>query len=572
MHPAVHQYKQLQPASHQSAWSEATAKHQLIARQRSVLVNDALTASASSNLHQAIKTLKAELDAGTADQASLGACQMLGKVPGTSTLRNWVQAYQSQGLAGLLPGYQGTQRRQYGWEALFLELYHRPQKPSLASVAQTLREQYGFALATEHNVRYFHKTLPAELQDKSPWRLGQSVYRKTVREYITRTTENIPVGLLYQGDGHTVDVYCRHPKTGNLCRIELTVFMDIRSRYIVGWYVSYAESSITSMAALSHAFGTWDHVCAVLYIDNGSGYKSRMMNDDTAGFYANFDLEVIFSLPGNPQAKGNVERFFGVMEQDLGKTFDTYCGNDMSEDRSRLFQSKNIKKLEGMGLNIPTISEWCNAFEDWLERYHNRPHPEVKNQTPAALWDTLERTPVHDMNLLVRPREVVKVHRSMVRLHGRSYRAEYLYQFDGQELIAEYDLHHDQSIRLFKLDGVLLMTAELKAKVHYLPTSRIEEAEERRRQGRLKRLDNKRREVELQESRDLPGHLAQAAELEQITPSMQDIEQAKQPSNDDFSLDVLANAMLRSNKDQGDEPEPDFNPDEFYQYGAAGDR
>ena len=44
------------------------------------------------------------------------------------------------------------------------------------------------------------------------------------------------------------------------------------------------------------------------------------------------------------------------------------------------------------------------------------------------------------------------------------------------------------------------MFANLKTKSHAVPTSRIEQAENKRRIGRLKRLDTKRREVESQET------------------------------------------------------------------------
>lgn len=363
-------------------------------------------------------------------------------------------------------------------------------------------------------------------------------------EFIQRTTEDLPVGLLYQGDGHCIDVYCKHPVTGKLYRPELTVFMDIRSRRIVGWFLSDAESSITSMAALSQAFGSHDHVCAALYIDNGCGYKSKLMTDENAGFYTSFDLEVIFSLPGNPQAKGNVERFFGVMEEDMGKDFDTYCGKDQSPDISRHFNGNNMKKLKELGLHVPTVSEWANKFEQWLERYHSRPHPEVEDQTPNSLWETLEKTPVVDLNLLVRPRKRVKVSRSTVRMFNRFYRADYLYQFEGQELVAEYEWTNDQHIRLFNLDGQLLMTAELKSKKAYLSSSFIEDAKAKTLQGKLKRIDNKRRDVEMQSGLDMDAINETNIMLSHIDASITELDQQQQPSNDeDNFLDEMTQSM-----------------------------
>ena len=98
------------------------------------------------------------------------------------------------------------------------------------------------------------------------------------------------------------------------------------------------------------------------------------------------------------------------------------------------------------------------------------------------------------------PREKVNIRRGRFRLHQRDYSADYLHQFNGQELIAAYDLHDDSYTKLYKLNGEFLMFANLKTKSHAVPTSRIEQAESKRRIGRLKRLDTKRREVEAQET------------------------------------------------------------------------
>ena len=127
------------------------------------------------------------------------------------------------------------------------------------------------------------------------------------------------------------------------------------------------------------------------------------------------------------------------MEEDLNKEFDTYCGKDMSPDVSRHFSSAKMHIMEKNGIHVPTLDEWCEAFETWLIKYHNRPNPEYKNTTPAAMWGQLENIPVHDANLLVKPREQVNVARATINLHGRRYHMQHLHQFNGEKLVAEYD-------------------------------------------------------------------------------------------------------------------------------------
>jgi len=537
-HPAILKYHALVDGGQleQSPWLQADEKSKAIASARTEIVQQVAKLETQQSLNTALRMMLEHINTEQPPLSISQALSVLPKKPGKSTLRNWVKAYEAEGRDGLLPSYKGKNRKEYGWEAKALELYHKSSKPSLAKVARDLTDDHGYTNADEHNVRYFFKSLPAELQDKSPWRMGQKLYRDGMREHVMRTTENLPVGFLFQGDGHCIDVYLKHPRTGKIWRAELVVWMDVKSRYIVGWYLCVAESSINTMAALSHAIGSFDHVPAMVHVDHGSGFKSKMMNDETAGFYASFGIEPLMALPGNAKSK-NVERWFRTLEDDFGKDFDTYCGYDQSGDTSKNFSSAKLAKLEAEGkVHVPTVDEWKAEFERWLEKYHHRPHPEFKDETPASMWATLEPVKVHDQNLLVKPRQRVKVHRSLVTLHGRKYRAEFLYQFNDKELIAEYDLHDDSAIRLFDENGVWLTTAYLKSKADYIPTSRIEEAEQKRLKAQIKRLDNHANEKRAQADRhiDVVGNTNHM--LDNLSQSINQFDQEQAPANDEDKL------------------------------------
>lgn len=564
MHPAVYQFKELVDKGHfeHDPWKNASLKHQKVANTRRVLVEQIQSLCLESSLNSALGTFENSIRSCSLSLNVKAAIDKIG-TPSKGTLRNWLKAFESKGQIGLLPKYNGSERAVYGWEAAALELFHRPQKPSLSKVVRDLKDLHGFRGIQEHNVRYFFSTLPSDLQERSPWRMGRKQYNDALREHIKRTTENLPVGVLFQGDGHCIDSYLRHPKSGkNTWRPELVLFMDVKSRYIPGWYLNVAESSINTMAALSHAMGSFNHVPAMVHIDNGSGFKSKMMNHETTGFYSSFGIEPLFALPGNAKSK-NVERFFRTMEDDFGKDFDTYCGYDMSPDSSRHFNSEKMMKLQREGkLHVPTVEEWVTQFTAWLERYHNRPHPEFKDTTPAQLWATLETVPVVDKNLLIRPRAEVKVTRSLVTLHKRMYRSDFLYQLEGKELIAEYDLHDDTSIRLFDKDGKWLTVATLKSKKDYIPTSRIEEAQRNRLKAQQKRLDNKKLENEMQAGFTTPLHVDQTNDLSALEQSIDELAQAQQAKNDDFNFDEVAQDMIQSTDiDELDETDDEGFPD-----------
>lgn len=548
MHPAVYQFNHLVDRGYitRDPWQAATQKSRDVAIQRKMVVEFVNQLTRDMSLNKALSEFESRLNQQLLPIAIQGALSTL-KRPGKTTIRNWCTAFSKEGgVNNLLPQYSGTNRATYGWEARAIELYHKTSKPSLSKVAKDLKRKFGFRDVKEHNVRYFFSTLPADLQEKSPWRLGRKQYNDALREHIMRTTENLPVGCLYQADGHQIDVYLKHPENGSLWRPELTVFIDVRSRYVVGWYLSVAESAISTMAALSHGMGTHDHVPALLYIDNGSGFKGKLMNSKTAGFYASFGIEPIFAIPGNAKAK-NIERWFRIMEDDFGKDWDTYCGYDQSPDVSRHFSTKKMRKLEAEGkIHWPTLEEWVAGFTDWIDEYHNRPHPEEKDTTPQLLWNELERVPVEDKALLVRPRKEVVVKRSLITFDSRKYKSEFLYQFEGQSLIAEYDLHDDSSIRLFDMNGRWLTTAVLKSKKDYIPVSRIEQASRNRLVEQQKRLANKMRENEEQAGLRAPLHMEQVSDLSQLENSVYEMEQAKAPQNDDFNIDAVTQELLNS--------------------------
>ncbi|MDC9565862.1 MULTISPECIES: Mu transposase C-terminal domain-containing protein [unclassified Pseudoalteromonas] len=494
MHPAVQKYNKLPSIGNELSWQNASETARKKAQSRAVIVRHLLTQECA--LPKAFEALVNAYRTNTAMATLSTAIDALGKLPGRATIYNWCNAYKDNGINGLLPNHKGKAQTQYSWLARSLELYHSPNSPSFAQVADQLNKE-GYK-AEHHQVRRFINGLPHELGPQSPYRMGAKLYREKHKDHLLRSTDNLKPGVMYNGDGHTLDVYLAHPKTGKPYRAELTAFQDVASRCIVGWELGYAESTLDTLAAISRAIKVHNNVPAMFYLDNGSGYKNKLMNDDTTGFYAQFEIDVIFAIPGNARVKW-IERFFLHMEDRVGKRFSTYCGRD-HDDRHKQLVLKEAKQGKR---KLPTVDEWIAEFKAFLNDYHNSEHPEVKGKTRQQVWDeNIERVPPVEGDFVMLPRETVNIRRGRFRLHQRDYSADFLHQFNGQELVAAYDLHDDSYTKLYKLNGEFLMFANLKTKSHAVPTSRIEQAESKRRTGRLKRIDTKRREIEAQENQE----------------------------------------------------------------------
>jgi putative transposase len=497
-------------------WASASEAARSVAGFREALVSPlADLVSAGSSINHAVALLKAQLDAGTADPRTLHVARVLGsKGLSVPNLKRWLSAYIKGDKAALLPRHTGRVRQDYGWEMRAVALYNQPSKPGFADVASKLVQE-GFEDVTESRVARYLKALPATLGKYSPARIGQHLHKLRRQKFQRRSLEEVLVGEIYAGDGHTADCYVAHPNTGKPFRPELTCFIDIKSGYLAGWWMTEAESTVSTMFALSHAMRMHNHVPAWVYVDRGPGYRARLLADESTGFYARFDIGMIGALPGNPHGKGWIERFFRTVRDKHDKFFaggQVYCGDDMAPEINR-----RLSADLAMGRRtLPSLKQYVDSFARWLEHYHNQPQDKLGGRTPAQVWAELRPVSVElGMDAIARPREECTVGRQMVRLHNRHYFAEALALFDAQKVHVEYDLHHDDRVWIFDTKGRFITEARFAGSIGVLPTSRLEEGRQRRLQGQLKRLQRKADEA-LARSRDAISADDQVAAIESL--------------------------------------------------------
>lgn len=436
------------------------------------------------------------------------------------TIKRALSAYRKEGVTGLLPKYKGRVRQDYGWEVRAVALYNLPGKPGYADVASRLIEE-GFEDVTESRVARYLKALPATLGKFSPARIGPHLHKLRRQKFQRRSLDEVLVGEIYAGDGHTCDCYVGHPNTGKPFRPELTAFIDIKSGYVPGIWFTESESAVSTLFALSHAMRTQDHVPAWVYVDRGAGYRAKMLSDEVTGFYSRFDIGMIGALPGNPHGKGWIERWFRTVRDKHDKFFaggQVYCGDDMAPETNRRL-SADLNKKEPTR-TLPSLREYVASFTAWLDHYHNQPQDKLGGRTPAQVWAGLQRVSLEsDMSSVVRPREEITISRQTGRLHNRFYYAEALALYDGKKLLAEYDLFDDGHIWLYDHKGRLVVQAKLVNTIGVLPTSRLEEGRDRRAAGQIKRLERKLDEVQQRRADPITAE-TQVAAIESLRPAL----------------------------------------------------
>lgn len=489
-------------------WAAATVAQRRTAEMRQAVVAPlAALVDGGASITHAVGLFLAQAQGGLLQPAVAHALQVLASTSGEdgepgsastaaspATLKRWVTAYRRDGKAGLLPRHTGRVRQAYGWEQRAVALYNIPGKPGYADVAFNLRKE-GHASATESRVKRYLKALPATLGENSPARVGRHLHRLTRQKFQRRSVAEVLVGEIYAGDGHTVDNYVAHPNTGKLYRPELTLFIDIRSRYIAGWFFSESETKESTLFALSAAMLQHDHVPAWLYIDRGAGYRAKLLSEESTGWYSKFDIDTIGALPGNPHGKGWVERFFRTMRDKFDKFFaggEFYCGDDMAAEVNRRLSVE----VERGTRKLRSLHEYVAEFQRFLDAYHNEPMDVLGGRTPAQVW--AELTPVQvglAADAVLRPRVKPTVQRQTVRFHNRFYYHEALALYDGKKVVAEYDWLHDGTAWVYDTNGRFICEARLVNTIGVLPSSRLEEGRDRRERGQVKRLERHLQEV-----------------------------------------------------------------------------
>lgn len=537
--PAVIPTAQVLAMRSRDPWREATERARQIAVAREdVLLNLKARILPGVSVDKAIKSLQADADAGylhphLAMQLSLVTTRKGRTAPGRNTLYEWLSAYEAEGRIGLLPEYQGNRRgaTETAWWGPALEYFNAPSKPDMSAVHRKLVEVDGFAVSYDQ-VRNYLTGVPAMLGRNSPARIGKNLYKLTEKAYIKRSTENALPGDVYVADGYRADVYLAHPVTGDIWRPELTVAMDMRSRFPVHWRADEHEGTYAVQNMWAECFAKWNHVPPFLYVDNGSGHKNRLMSDDMTGFYARAGIQqIIHAIPGNPHGKGWIERFFRSMRDDFLKLWhpELYCGDDMAPEAL----NRTVADVKAGRLQLPSLAEFADAFNTWINRYVNRPHPEDQRVTRAELWSKLVPIPpAGSVTELKRQAVLLTVSRAMVKHGKRFYRHPDLLAFNGQKLMLEYDLM-DNTVGILRTpEGRWICDANLANEIDAIAPNRLEEKRQARVGDAMKRLQKKMDEQKARAGLVIDADaVADGAALEGTATRL-----LEAPSSDDINL------------------------------------
>ena len=401
------------------------------------------------------------------------------------------------------------------WANDLLVLWAKPQKPSLAAVLEQLPNYLNADVpCPTYNQAYrFIKEKMGNVEAQRG-RMGNREL-KNLQPFIRRDTEQLLPTDVYTADGHCFDAEVAHPMHGKPFRPEITAIIDVATRRMVGWSIDLAESGWAVLDAVRMSACECG-IPAIFYVDNGSGYKNQMMGAKGRGVLARLNTEMSHALPYNSQAKGLIERSHQTLWVKAAKKLPSYIGKDMDAEASNKMFKLTRSEIKQIGVSKGLIAwtDFLNFAAQVVSDYNNKPHSSLKRITdpvtlkkrylsPLEAWNEalemgapIDRVEDWDAEDLFRPYEERKVRRGEIELFGNRYFSQELAEFHGDSVLVGYDIHNADRITVRDEDGRLICYAYWNAnKRAYFPQSKVEQARQKRADGRLRRLAVKQDEV-----------------------------------------------------------------------------
>lgn len=316
------------------------------------------------------------------------------------------------------------------------------------------------------------------------YRFGEKAFRDECAPYIKRIYDDLASNDIWVCDNHTFDVFVDGGEGSRPIRVYLTGFLDVRSRKMVGWYVTDAPRSDATLYALRRGIGKYG-IPKMVYSDNGReflthdiggrGFRKSAKTDEhePPTILQHLGIEFRTALVRNAKAK-IIERAFREVKECFSRLFEGYTGGTIAERPERL------KKTGKFASNFTAVEEFIGYVDTYIEGYFNKqPHrgDGMGGRTPdqvyaQCLYEQRVATPEQLNLMLLRNSRMVKVQRNGVCL--KLYDRELYFNSDGllmdhigEKVYFRYDPDHLDEVRVYDEKDRFLCTAQQKGQLSY---------------------------------------------------------------------------------------------------------
>ena len=249
---------------------------------------------------------------------------------------------------------------------------------------------------------------------------------------------------VWQGDHKRLDVLVVPPRARRPVAPWSTMFIDARSRAVMGWAISLRPSAAEVLAALRDGMllqGDGPALGGVperLRIDHGLEFCAEAVRAATLALDVEFSLATVYT----PEEKGKIERLHRTCVLTFLSGLPQYTGG------RRTAQGK----LDDRRAPLP-LEQFVDRFAEWVAFYNERAHSELDGQTPAAVFlsdpTPLRALPVDDARALLAARRDARVHRYGVSHGGLRYISPDLHDLVGETVQIAFAPHDQRTIEVF---------------------------------------------------------------------------------------------------------------------------
>lgn len=321
-----------------------------------------------------------------------------------ASVYNWHGALTRDGVAGLVEeGWLRKTARAGGGDNPFTPFYEDMQRWYLAPQRRSIQLSYdrakdeavlcGWPIPSYKSAQRFLNAIP---RDIVAYHRGGEQARKAASSCIKCDYSTLNSNDGWCGDHHQFDVKILHE--GEHVRPWGTFWIDMRSRFFVGWRIfAHSPNQATILDALHDGGESHGYPLEVL-IDNGKDFDAQALQGVTKrqrlsrkprrekgimdlGVFGKLGIKVGHAKPYHPQRK-LIERAFRTVCDRFSKLWDTYCGN-CPQNRPHNHQAQ----LDAG--KAPTLAEFIDSFRDWLDAdYHARAHlgDAMDGKSPAEVF------------------------------------------------------------------------------------------------------------------------------------------------------------------------------------------
>jgi transposase len=314
------------------------------------------------------------------------------------TLLGWVRSYIKEGIIGLVPKERGRQSGSLDEAAqrMAFTLYADRQQPSYqqayGAFVKWRREQDQPAVSYDAFYRFLKSVPPAAIDY---WRRGSAYIRKHYVPPILRLLDDLAVMEVLMGDATTLDCFCLYPNRPNPIRPTLTIWMDVRSRFVVGYIVAPTVNTNTVALGFRDAVLRYG-LPEVIYVDNGREYRNKNWRGQVVNYgqleaarikgrWERLGILPMFAWPYNPQSKAQVERWFNTLSHSFLNLLPGYSGANITaktkrKDQERLSQEIKQGALLSFDKLAIVVGEAINA-------YNHKEHKALGNRSPVRAFE-----------------------------------------------------------------------------------------------------------------------------------------------------------------------------------------